>query len=150
MDTKTEEAIERVEKVHQDYAYVLGRKYAHIMREYLEPEEKVVLGARQSHFVSLSPAILLATSKKLVFLKPSFWRLYTGHIIFKVSNIQFISYRTIMDISFTRGRHLASISIKTLNGGTIGVNGLKINDAKLLLSFVEEVVESIEGKQSGN
>jgi hypothetical protein len=148
---KTESAVERaVKKAEQDpsNAYMLGKKYFRIMKEYLEPGEKVVLGARQSRLASLSPAVLLATNKKLVLLKPSFWRLHTGHILFKVSNIQFIQYHTIMDISFTRGRYLSSISIKMLNGGTVDVHSLKVREAKLLLGFVEDVVERTAGQGS--
>jgi hypothetical protein len=148
MNIKTEIAIEHaIKRAYQKSSntYVLGKKYLNIMEEYLEPKERVVLGARQSRLVSLSPSILLATNKKLVFLNPSFWRLHAGRVIFKVSNIQFIPYHTIVDISFTRGRYLSSMSIKMLNGGTIDANSLKIKEAKPLLSFIEDVVEGISG-----
>lgn len=148
MDTKTEAAVEHaVKRAYQDSgnAYKLSKKYSHIIKEYLEPEERILLGARQSRLASLSPSILLATNKKLMFLNPSFWRLHTGHVIFKVSNIQFIPYPVIMRISFTRGRRLSSIHIKTLGGGTININDLKIKEAKLLLSFIEDVVERTSG-----
>jgi G:T-mismatch repair DNA endonuclease (very short patch repair protein) len=150
MDIKTDAAVERaVKRVYHDSgnAYRLGKKYSRIMKEYLEPGEIVVLGARQSRLVSLSPSILLATNRKLVFLNPSFWRLHTGHVVFRVSNGQFIPYHTIISVSLARGRYLSSMDIKTLGGGTINVNGLKINEAKLLLSFIEDVIESASSTQ---
>jgi Bacterial PH domain len=148
MDNKTEAAIEHASKsVYRDpdKLYRLSKRYSRIMKEYLEPEESIAFGARQSRLVSLSPSILLATNRKLVFLKPSFWRLYLGHVIFKDSDIHFIPYRTIMSISLARGMYMSSISIKTLGGGTISVGGLKINEAKQLLGFVEDIVEHIPG-----
>ena len=150
MDTKTEDAVESAVKTYQGLsnAYRLSKGYSRLIKEYLEPEEWIALGARQSRLVSLSPSMLLATNKKLMFCSPSFWRLYTGHVIFGVSKIQFIPYNTIISISFTRGRYLSSINIKTLGDGTIGVNGLKIKEAKLLLNFMENVVERISGSLS--
>jgi hypothetical protein len=148
MDTKTEAVVESaVKRLYPDpsNAYRLGKRYLVILKEYLEPEEWIAIGARQSRLVSLSPSVLLGTNKKLMLCNPSFWRLYTGHVLFKVSNIQFIPYNTIISVSFTRGMYLSSINIKTLAGGTVDVNGLKINEAKLLIRLIEDVIEHISG-----
>ena len=149
MDGKTEAAVEHAMKsvYHDpDSKYRLGKKYSRIIKEYLEPNEWIAIGARQSRLVSLSPSILLATNKKIILGNPSFWRLYTGHVVFSASTIQFIPYSIIMGISFTRGRYLSTINIKTLGRGTIKIGSLKTEEAKLLLSFIEDVVEHISSQ----
>ena len=147
MATKTEQAIERAVRLlplASVGGYKLGKNYERIMKKYLGPDEKIIIGAKQSYFTSLAPTMMLATNKRLMILRPTFCRLYAGRNIFSTSNISFIQYGTIKSVTFTYGMFLCSINVRAIGIGDCSVEGLRVSDARPLLNFIENVAGYFE------
>jgi hypothetical protein len=147
MNSKTDLIMEREKdfiknNIKQGYEIHINKKYHKLAKWYLEANENMLLVTRQSHMEALTPLILIATDKKLIIMKPSFFGLHLGFNILTASDASFIPYNVIKNITFSHGRYLSSITIKAPGLGEVVVRGLKTNEAKTMLNFLERIVEA--------
>jgi hypothetical protein len=118
------------------------RRHHSIAKFYLEKDERVYLAARQSHFESITPTIILVTNKKVLIIRPSFWKLYFGFDLLHETYVSFVPYNIIKNVNFAHGRILCSLSIKAPGVGEVIIPGLRSVTAKPILDLLENVVEA--------
>jgi hypothetical protein len=120
-----------------------------LLKPVLYKDEKSVFEIKQSRMVSLSPARVVATDRRLIVLKPSFWGLHFGHDILSPTSYDIIPYQFVLGVSMTKGMILSSIKMhhsgvyKPDGGGgqAIVVNGIHTKDAATFTNFIEEIIE---------
>jgi hypothetical protein len=147
MNSKTDQIMEREREfirgnIKPGYEININKKYHKLVKWYLEANETMILVTRQSHLEAITPLIVVATDKKLIILQPSFFGLHLGFNILTASDASFIPYNIIKNITFSHGRYLSSITIKAPGLGEVVVHGLKTNEAKKMLNFLEKIVEA--------
>jgi hypothetical protein len=105
---------EQARMIRQNKRYKLSNRYVKMISVLLAPKEYVVLGARQSFPRTLSPGLIVATNKRVLIVKQSFWGLYSGHNIVSPSIFANIHYKKMTEISLKNGRLFCSIVIRVL------------------------------------
>ncbi len=143
IDLAIEYALKRVPPDPMPHGSVESR-YMEILGSSMEKGERVLITARQSRFEAITPKMIVATNKKIIILTPSFWKLYMGNNVLGPSQTNFIPYTTLRNVNFSRGRLLCSLSMKALGVGELIITGLKFAESKLLLDFLENIVEYSE------
>ncbi len=131
--------------------HVHSQQCTNILRQVLHKDERIVLEAKQSHWEGITPSRIVATNKRLIMVRPSFWGLHTGHDLFTPTNYEIIPYQYIQGVTVARGK--AFDSIKVHHTGTSGpdqemhthsgdeFNGIPRIEARAMSEFVEEVIE---------
>lgn len=127
--------------------YVPDRKYNKIINIVLGPGEHVIIGARQSYLETLSPGIVLATNKRVLIIKLSFWSLYIGYNLMRPSLFINIHYNRITEISMSNGILHCSLMVRVFGGGDIRFDGLRRREAVRLVGFLERI--SVANEESG-
>ncbi len=126
--------------------YLPGRRYSDILKMVLGPGEHVVLGAVQSRLETLAPGIMIATNKKILVMKPSFWSLYLGHNIMRPSFFTNIHYNKITETTLYNGVLFCSLAIRISGGGEFTFDGVKRHDATRMIGFLERIAAANEGE----
>lgn len=137
--------------------HVHSQRCINILKHVLYRDEETVIEARESYLKSISPFRIVATRKRLILVRPSFWALYFGHDIFSPTRYVIIPYKYIIGVSLARGLLYSSIKIHTSGGADPGsvmkgvggedeIEGVETQQAALMAGFIEEIIE-YEGEQ---
>lgn len=123
-----------------------GRRCVRLLKHILTKDEETLFETKQSYFHSLSPERMVATSKRLIIVRPSFFGLYLGHDLFEPTDYFIIPYREIASVVVTRGKILATIHMRILGGFSAHcpegeVEGLRIRNAMTIAKMLEEIIE---------
>lgn len=141
--TKTEELVEEAAKslAIKPNSFNPGGQYSWILKRAMLPDEKILLGARQSYFDNLAPGLLLITNKRIITLKPSFWGLYLKMNLSNPSQAAYYQYKNITGIIFTKGYFLCSLTLQRQGDSLVIINGLRYTEDKSVINFIEKIVE---------
>ncbi len=142
MPNKLESIIEEEQKrmLMEGKRYVIEPRYFHIVSAILSPGEYVVMGATQRFPHALAPSLLIATNKRVLLIKLSFWTLYTGHNIWSPSNIVNIHYDRIAQISLSSGRFFSTIKMKIVGSETnVELPKLTKKEGRRMVGFLERI-----------
>lgn len=138
--SKLEGIIEKEnESISSKSPYKYDKRYDRFIRAVLGQSEHVILGARQSFPWTLSPGIMIATNKRILILKMSFWNLYSGYNVVDPSSFINIHYNRITETTLLHGRFLCSIILKVFGGGDIRFDKLRRREALRLVGFLERI-----------
>jgi hypothetical protein len=142
LPTKIERVIDEEQKhmVRTGREYMLEKKYFKMVSILLSPGEYAVIGARQWFPYALAPAVIVATNKRVLIVRMSFWTLYSGHNIWSPSSYVNIHYDRITEATLLNGRFFCTIVIKVLGSeANIDIRKLRKNEARRLIGFIERV-----------
>jgi hypothetical protein len=150
-NTKLSKAIEAANELvaplilPENSAYALDPLLKVRFTEYiLEPNEKIIFITKQSKLGNPIPSLVAFTDKKIVMGKPSILHfLGIKSLAFKAADL--IKYTEIRDLSIKRGMYLRSVFVKIPGAEPVEINGMKSNDADLILKFVMKILEYLEG-----
>lgn len=124
-----------------------------MLKHVLHPKEETYIEAKQSAFETLAPTKVVATNKRLIVVKPSFWAIHIGYDLISPTNYEIIPYQYILGVTLAKGKALSTIKIHHHGGGSneehastisdgCGVSGIKTKQAARLVNFVEEIIEA--------
>lgn len=138
-------------KSHGIPLHVHSQRCVNILRHVLYKDEETVLEARESYLRSIAPFRIVATKKRLILVRPSFWGLYMGHDITSPTHYAIVPYKYIIGVSLSKGPLFSSIKIHTSGGvdpgisvtasGEDEIHGVDTKQAVMMTSFIEEVIE---------
>lgn len=138
-------------KSHGIPLHVHSQRCVNILRHVLYKDEETVLEARESYLKSIAPFRIVATKKRLILVRPSFWGLYVGHDISSPTHYAIVPYKYIIGVSLSKGPLFSSIKIHTSGGvdpgmsvtasGEDEIHGVDTKQAVAMTTFIEEVVE---------
>src|ERR1700677_935873 len=80
-----------------------SHKRRKMLRHVLAKDEQILVEIWQSHIRSLAPAMLVATKKRILMVRPSFWGLHTGHDVISPTSFVIIPYKYIIGVSIAKG-----------------------------------------------
>lgn len=132
-----------------------GKKSTKLLKGVISEDEDLLFEYKQSRLHTLSPSRIIATTKKMIIVQPSFWGLYTGHDIFSKTRYAMIPYAEVRGIEYSPGMILSTIRMqadgiadqkKSKNRGEI--RGIKIDNAVVITNFIEEVIGYKEERKS--
>ncbi len=116
---------------------------------YLSNEEKILIVIRQSYLSSVSPDEVVATDKKILVIRHSFWGLHTRVNILSSTNVGVVLYKDVVSMEALRGKLFTTLRFHL--GGTVSLNGasenlwtidgLRRNDATEFMSRVAKILE---------
>lgn len=118
-----------------------------LLKPILYPDEYTVLEVKQSRSKSIAPKRIIATNKRLIIAKPSFWSLRIGRNIFASTKYETIPYKHILSITLSTGMFLSTINMRTdLSKSTDEeeIQGLSTDHAKTIFLFLHKLTESLE------
>ncbi len=129
----------------------------------MQSGEKLHIFIRQPLFYNLTPSFILATNRRIIIIKNSFWGIYAGRNIFSSTVYNSIPYRQVTSVILSRGILTCSITVRlqgmldaaASNEGEI--NGIWSKDALNFVNFAEHMVEhhaqmqapATSGKEAG-
>lgn len=116
------------------------KRYSWLFERVLRPDEKILVGVRQSYLGSLAPGFVLATNKRIVVIKPSFWGLYFKINLTNSSKISYYQYNSITSTEFRRGFLLCSL-VALVGDVTVNINDLRYSEDRSLTDLIEKVIE---------
>lgn len=138
---------EQSRMLKQHTQYQIPERYIKMVRVLLAPGEYVVIGAKQAFPKSLAPGIIVATNKRILVMKQSFWSLYFGHNIVSPSDFLNIHYKQMTEITLRNGRLFCTIVIRVIGGKDIEFENLIRKQATRLVGFLERVVLENESEE---
>lgn len=125
-----------------------GRRCAHLLGHVITENEETLFESKQSYLHTLTPGRVIATTRRIIIIRPSFFGLYLGHDLLSPTEYHIIPYKNIISVMLTKGRLLSTIHMRihgfidTMQAGNEGeVPGLRVYGAKLLANFLEEIIE---------
>ncbi len=142
MPSRLELIIDEEEKrmLRSGKGYVLKPRYFRIVSSILSPGEYVVMGAVQWFPYALSPSLLVATNKRILLVKLSFWTMYLGHNIWSPSSFVNIHYDRIAQISLSSGRFFCTIGMKVLGtDANVILPKLVKKEGRRMVGFLERI-----------
>jgi hypothetical protein len=127
-------------------AHEHGSRCRRLLKHRLLAGEEIVLEAKQSFFNGPAPARLIATNKRVIIIKPSFWNLYFGHNILRSTKYNMIPYNRIVNVINEEGFLLSMVKLRLQGameqeGSIEEINGVRTKVARVITSFLEKVIE---------
>lgn len=129
-----------------------GRRCFRLICSLIGPGEETLVECKQSKLQSLSPARIIATTRRIVIVKPSFWGLYLGKDLFSSTEYNIIPYRHLTSVDLSRGRVLTTVQMNMENpdkgSGLVQegrMEGIDSENAAKLVDFLGAVIERKEG-----
>ncbi len=113
----------------------------------LYSDEKVHMFVRQPLVHSIVPMFVIATNRRIIIIRNSFWGLYISRNIFGSTSYTSIPYRQITSIMLTRGVAMCSVIIRLQGmlesspGNEGEIMGLWGRDAENFVKLTEHMVE---------
>jgi hypothetical protein len=116
MDTNLERALNSaIANLQQrkDYKpHKHSERCMNVLRDVLGKDEQTILEIKQSLLMGLAPDRIVATNKRLIIVRPSFWKLYTGHNIIGPTEASFVPYHNLISVITSKGRIFATVHIR--------------------------------------
>lgn len=113
----------------------------------LYSDETVQMFIRQPLLHSIVPMFVIATNRRIIIIRNSFWGLYISSNIFASTSYTSIPYRQVTSIMLTRGAALCSVIIRLQGmlenapGNEGEIAGIWGRDAENFVKFIEHMVE---------
>ncbi len=110
--------------------------------------EETLLECLQSKVHSFSPASILATTKRLIIVKPSFWAVHAGRRIFSPTKYNVIPYKRLARVSISKGTFLSTLSIWVRDPEEqslvrrIEIRGVRTAEAERLTTLLDGMLEN--------
>lgn len=138
-----------------------SRRCLQMVEHVLAKDEQVVMEFKQSYFRTLAPARVIVTDKRLLIVRPSFFGLYANFDLLGPTRLSVVPYKNIISVLMMKGKILSTIHIRIRgfvdsNAASEGeVEGIRTDEAKILASYIENIVEkkveqSTQPRESNN
>jgi len=120
-----------------------------LIKHLLTSGEDTILECKQSYLHSISPARVIATTRRIIIVRPSFWGLYLKHDLISPTEYSIIPYKHLISVMMSRGKILSTIHMR-IHGFTDStsslkdegeVYGIRTSVAVKLAKFLEEIIE---------
>ncbi|MDE1860662.1 MAG: PH domain-containing protein [Candidatus Micrarchaeota archaeon] len=154
IDLGLQKAIEKL-KASGKYGHVHGPRCSSEIQRVLEPEEETILEVRQSHFRNISPERIIATNRRLIIVRPSFWGHYFGFNMLRYTDISFVPYKQLISIVMSKGKFLSTIHMRIHGYTDVSsairnegeIEGIRNRYAMAFTVFIEDVIEAREEEE---
>ncbi|MDE1851740.1 MAG: PH domain-containing protein [Candidatus Micrarchaeota archaeon] len=136
----------KTKKVHQHGVRCL-RMLGHILAH----DEKTIIEVKQSYLNSISPDRIIATNKRIIIVRPSFWGLYMGKNLMSPTEFSMVPYKNVISVVVSKGKFLSTINMR-IHGFTDAsaairnegvVSGIRTGEAERFMNFIEEVINNM-------
>lgn len=149
MDRSLEKALERL-KAKGDYGHVHSDRCIREICRVLTPDEETIMEIKQSHFRNITPERLIATNKRLIIVRPSFFGHYFGFDLFHHTNISFVPYRQLISVVMSKGKLLSTVHMRIhgyMDTDSIlrkegEIEGVRTEIATKFTMFIDDVIEN--------
>lgn len=162
MDSQLEDAL-KIATVHlkeqKDYKpHVHSQRCMNLLSDVIGKDEETLLETKQSVFKALAPDRIVATNKHIMIIRPSFWKLYTGHNVIGPTEVSYIPYRNLISVIATKGRVYATVHIRIQGFADESremrkegqISGVEIAEATIFTNFIEDIIETLAGTREEN
>ncbi|HUB92779.1 MAG TPA: hypothetical protein VL945_02360 [Candidatus Saccharimonadales bacterium] len=126
-----------------------GDRCLKLIKHIVTPGEETIMECKQSHFHSLSPTRIIATTRRIIVVRPSFWGLYLGHDLASPTEYSIIPYKHLISVIMSKGRLMSTLHMR-IHGFTDTTSlmkdegeiyGIRTPEAIKLARFLEEIIE---------
>ncbi len=132
--------------------HVHGFNCRRMLKHILYKDEEILLEIKQSYLEALSPAMLVATNKRLIIIYPSFFGLYLGYDLVHPTTYSLMPYKYMIGVSISNGKILSSLKIHTSGSIDSGsqikdegeIHGIRSAPAILLTNVIGEILQFTE------
>ncbi len=147
IEHRVQGAISALAKDHTTHKH--GPRCTKLLHHILMPGEETILECKQSRLHSITPARVIATTRRMIIVKPSFWGFYMGYDVISPTEYHIIPYKHLISVIMSKGRMLSTIHMR-IHGFTDSTSstkdegelyGIRTNEALRLTNFLEEIVE---------
>ncbi|MDE1823090.1 MAG: PH domain-containing protein [Candidatus Micrarchaeota archaeon] len=135
----------KVKNMHQH-----GVRCLRLIGHVLAHDEKTIIEVKQSYLNSISPDRIIATNKRIIIVRPSFWGLYIGRNLLSPTEFSMVPYKNVISVVVSKGKFLSTINMR-IHGFTDAsaairnegvVNGIRTRQAEKFMDFIEEIVNT--------
>lgn len=155
LDSGLEIALARL-KAKGDFGHVHSKRCIREICTVLTEGEETIMEIKQSHIRNITPERIVATNKRLIIVRPSFFGHYLGFDLFNHTDISFVPYKQLISIVMSRGKFLSTIHMR-IHGFTDfssairnegEVEGVRSNLATKFTMFIEDIIENRGDEQT--
>ena len=148
---RMEERLENVQRERAD-SHVHSDRCKKLFAHMLTDDEWTIMEVRQSYLASISPDRIIATSKRVIIVRPSFWGLWGGHNVISPTELSMVPYKNIISVVMSRGKIFSTIHMR-IHGFTDAssamrnegmIEGIRHEDAVKLTNYLEGIIEARE------
>ncbi len=141
-------------KEEKDYKpHVHSDKCLSLFGDSLEKNEVTLLEIKQSILAGIAPDRVVATDKRIIMVRPSFWKLYAGHTIASPTEVSYVPYHNLISVITTKGRIFATVHMRIHGFADESremkkegqINGVPIAEATRFTRFLEDIIEALAG-----
>ena len=156
IDSSLEKAVEKL-KAKGRYGHVHSERCKREICHVLGNDEETILEIKQSHLRNITPERFIATNKRLIIVRPSFFGHYLGFDLLNHTEISFVPYNQIVSIVMSRGKMLSTIHMRIHGYTDVGtspirnegaVEGIRTMQATRFTIFVEDIIEGRNGREN--
>lgn len=130
--------------------HVHSKRCMYEISRVLSSDEETIMEIRQSHFRNITPERIVATNKRLIIVRPSFFGHYLGFDLFHHTDLSFVPYKQLISIVMSRGKFLSTIHMRIHGFTDISsalrnegeVEGIRTNLATKFTVFLEDIIET--------
>lgn len=116
----------------------------------LSHDEKTLMEVKQSYLNSVSPDRIIATNKRIIIVRPSFWGLYLGRNVVSPTEFSMVPYKNIISVVVSKGKFLSTVNMR-IHGFTDAsaairnegvVHGIRTGRAERFMDLIEDIVNA--------
>lgn len=157
IDRGLEKALTKLKATGQYKPHIHGEKCLQEIRHVLAADEETIMEIRQSHFRNITPERIIATNKRLIIVRPSFFGHYFGFDLLRQTDISFVPYKQLVSIVMSRGKFLSTIHMRIHGFTDISsairnegeVEGVRRHLATKFTIFIEDIIENEDTDADG-
>ncbi len=132
-----------------------GEKCYKLIRHIALAGEEIIFECKQSYLHSISPDMAIATTRRMIIVRPSFWGMYLGHDLVSPTEYSIIPYKHLISVMMSRGKMLSTIHMR-IHGFTDATSslsdegeiyGIRTPQAVKLAKFLDEIIEYREEEE---
>ncbi len=137
-------------KATGEFGHVHSERCLREISRVLSPDEETIMEIRQSHFRNITPERIVATNKRLIIVRPSFFGHYFGFDLFHHTGVSFVPYKQLVSIVMSKGKFLSTINMRIHGFTDVNstlrnegeVEGVRTNLATKFTVFLEDIIEA--------
>lgn len=149
IDRGLEKALSKL-KANGEYGHIHSERCLREISRVLSHDEETIMEIRQSHFRNITPERIVATNKRLIIVRPSFFGHYFGFDLFHHTDISFVPYKQLISIVMSRGKILSTIHMRIHGFTDVSsalrnegeVEGVRWRLATKFTVFLEDIIET--------
>jgi hypothetical protein len=154
IDSGLEKALAKLKATDEYRRYVHGERCLREIRHVLSQDEDTIMEIRQSHLRNITPERIIATNRRLIIVRPSFFGHYFGFDLLRQTDVSFVPYKQLISIVMSHGKFLSTIHMRIHGFTDVSsairnegeVDGVRTSLATKFTIFIEELIENEEAE----